>query len=128
MTENGKEDGKTEPEEREQVSHEECWMSSVQGEETRHEMTDISENEDGAKVAPIMEADSSHPQATLSPEYEEQVEYEQKLEHEEKPQPEDQQAQEQQERICDDEEEKPRDEHENHQDENKGETAAGEDV
>ena len=37
---------------REHMRHEECWMSSVQGEETSREMTDFCENEDGAKVGP----------------------------------------------------------------------------
>ena len=32
VTENGKEDGSTEPEEREKMRYEECWRSSVQGE------------------------------------------------------------------------------------------------
>ena len=31
VTEDGKEDGNTEPEERKQMRHEECWMSSVLG-------------------------------------------------------------------------------------------------
>ena len=65
-----------------------------------------------------MGAGASHPQATLSPESEKQEVYVQRVERDGEPQPENQQA----------EEEKPREEHENHQDEYEGETAAGEGV
>ena len=41
------------------------------GGETRRDMTDICENEDGTEVAPNMGTRGSHPQATLSPEFEE---------------------------------------------------------
>ena len=49
------------------------------GGETRPEMTDVCENQDGAKVAPNMEAGGSHHQATLSPGFEERVKERQKL-------------------------------------------------
>ena len=39
--------------------------------ETRREMRDICENEERAKVAPNMGTGGSHPQVTLSPEFEE---------------------------------------------------------
>ena len=71
MTEDSEENASVETEVREQLRHEECGMSSLQGGETRCEMRDICENEDGAKVAPNMGDGGSHPQATLSPEFEE---------------------------------------------------------
>ena len=71
VTEDGKENASVEAEVREQLRHEECGISSVQGRETRREMGDICENEDGAKVAPNMWVSGSHSQATLSPEFEE---------------------------------------------------------
>ena len=55
VTVHGKEHTSTEPEEREQMRHEGCWMSSVQERETRHRTTDVSDKEDAAKVAPDME-------------------------------------------------------------------------
>ena len=70
-TEDGKENARVEPEVREQMRHVECWMNSVQGRETRRDVTDICENEDGTKVAPNMGAGGSHPQATLCPKFEE---------------------------------------------------------
>ena len=63
-----KENASIEPEVREHMRYEECWMSSVQGEKTSREMTDVCENEDAAKVTPKMGSGGSHPQATLSPE------------------------------------------------------------